>query len=62
MGPLVAPLDEATAKFALPPYTGPTHPSKPEVVPAKKTGDGSAIQNNKAATAGMNAEVSSIDA
>ena len=29
----------------------------PEVVPAKKTGNGSAIQSNKAATAGMNAEV-----
>ena len=38
MGPLIAPLDEATAKLALPPYTGPMHDLEPEVVPAKKTG------------------------
>jgi hypothetical protein len=38
VGPLIAPLDEATAKLALPPYTKPMQPLEPEVVPAKKIG------------------------
>ena len=38
MAPLLAPLDEATSKFLLPPHTGPMHDLTPEVVPAKKTG------------------------
>lgn len=38
MGPLVAPLDEAVAKLALPPYTGPMCDLTPETVPTKKTG------------------------
>lgn len=38
IAPLVAPFDEATAKFALPPHTGPMHDLTPETIPAKKTG------------------------
>ena len=38
MAPLVAPLEEAIAKLALPPHTGPMHDLTSEVVPAKKTG------------------------
>ena len=38
IAPLVAPFDEATAKFALPPHTGPMRPLEPDVVRPKTTG------------------------
>jgi hypothetical protein len=36
VAPLTASFDEATAKLALPPYTGPMRDLTPETVPAKK--------------------------
>ena len=38
IAPLVAPLDEAAAKLALPLYDKPTHPLEPPVVKPKQTG------------------------
>jgi hypothetical protein len=38
ISPLVAPLDEAASKLALPPHTGPTQSLEPETIKAKTSG------------------------
>lgn len=54
MGPLIAPLDEAVAKLALPPYDKPTHPLEPEVIKPKQTFRWPAIRRSRAAIDGTN--------
>ena len=55
MGPLVAPLDEAMAKLALPPHTGPMHPSRRrKLYQLKRLDAGSEIRRSRAAIDGTN--------